>query len=116
MGLLLTNRDYAADGNGGVAVVRDGEALVGEVLFRLTARRGSFPFLPGLGSRMGELRRERPSGWDALARQFAVEALDELDGVSVAGIRVSREQDGLWAAAELLWQGERLTVTARLEE
>ena len=34
----MTNRDYAADGNGGVAVVRDGEALMGEVLFRLTAR------------------------------------------------------------------------------
>lgn len=28
MGLLLTNRDYAADGNGGVAVVRDGEGAL----------------------------------------------------------------------------------------
>ena len=116
MGLLLKNRDYAADGNGGLAVVRDGEALVGEVLFRLTARRGSFPFLPRLGSRMDQLRRAKPSDWESLALQYAVEALEGLDGVSVAGIRVSREQDGLWAAAELLWQGERLTVTARLEE
>ena len=31
-------------------------------------------------------------------------------------LETCREQDGLWAAAELLWQGERLTVTARLEE
>ena len=67
MSLLLTNRDYAADGNGGVAAVRDGEELVGEVLFRLTARRGSFPFLPGLGSRMHQLRREKPSAWESLA-------------------------------------------------
>ncbi len=57
MSLLLKDRDYVRDGNGGVAVARDGEALVNEALFRLTARRESFPFLPGLGSRMGELRR-----------------------------------------------------------
>ena len=57
MSLLLKDRDYAVDGNGGVAVARDGDELVGEVLFRLTARRGSFPFLPELGSRMYQLRR-----------------------------------------------------------
>ena len=116
MSLLLTNRDYAADGNGGVAVVRDGEALVGEVLFRLTARRGSFPFLPQLGSQMDRLRRAKPSDWESLARQYAVEALDGLDGVSVTGARAGRERDGLWVTVELLWQGEHLAVTARLEE
>lgn len=116
MSLLLKNRDYAADGNGGVTVVKDGEALVNEALFRLTARRGSFPFLPGLGSRMGELRRERPSGWDALARQFAVEALKDLEDVTVTGVTVRRERDALLVTANLLWQGETLPVTARWEE
>ena len=53
MSLLLRNRDYARDGNGGVTVVSGGEALLNEARFRLTARRGSFPFLPRLGSRMG---------------------------------------------------------------
>ena len=115
MSLLLKDRDYAADGNGGVAAARDGEALVNEALFRLTARRGSFPFLPELGSRMYQLRREKPSAWDALARQFAVEALDGLDGVAVAGAAVRRERDALWAAVELLWQGSRLSVTAQVE-
>ena len=116
MSLLLKNRDYAADGNGGVAVVRDGEELVGEVLFRLAARRGSFPFLPGLGSRMHRLRREKPSAWESLAQQYAVEALDGLDGVAVTGARVSREGDLLAVTVQLLWQGTGLSATVRLEE
>ena len=115
MSLLLKERDYAADGNGGVTVVQDGDALVNEVLFRLTARRGSFPFLPELGSRMGQLRREKPSAWETLARQFAAEALTGLDGVTVTGAAVRREQDALMVTVELLWQGTALSVTAQLE-
>ena len=110
MSLLLRNRDYARDGNGGVTAVSGGEALLNEALFRLTARRGSFPFPPRLGSRMGELRREKPSDWDALARQFAVEALDGLEDVTVTGVRVRRDQDALLVMTDLLWQGEALTV------
>jgi len=115
MSLLLKGRDYAADGNGGIAVVRGAEALLGEVLFRLTARRGSFPFLPELGSRMGQLRREKPSAWEVLAQQFAVEALDGLDDVTVTGAVVRRERDALMVTVDLLWQGEQLSVTAQLE-
>ena len=115
MSLLLKDRDYVRDGNGGVAVARDGEALVNEALFRLTARRESFPFLPGLGSRMGELRREKPSGWDSLARQFAVEALADMAGLTVTGASVRREDEALWVTVELLWQGTGLSVTAQLE-
>lgn len=116
MSLLLKDRDYTADGNGGVTVAREGEALVNEALFRLTARRGSFPFLPELGSRMGELRREKPSGWDTLARQFAVEALSGLEDVTVTAARVRQERDALLVTADLLWQGQALSVTARWEE
>ena len=116
MSLLLNERDYVADGNGGVAAVRDGEELICEVLFRLTARRGSFPFLPELGSQMHRLRREKPSAWDSLAQQFAVEALAGLTDVVVTGARVSQEGERLAVAVELLWQGEQLWVTAQLEE
>ena len=116
MSLLLKDRDYAADGNGGVVAVRDGEALLNEVLFRLTARRGSFPFLPALGSRMYRLRREKPSAWDSLARQYAVEALAELTDVAVEGAAVRQSGDLLEVTVELLWQGAQLSVTAQLEE
>lgn len=116
MSLLLKDRDYTADGNGGVTVVSDCEELIGEVLFRLTTRRGSFPFLPELGSRMHQLRREKPSAWDSLAQQYAVEALADLPETVVTGAQVSQEGDRLEVAVELLWRGVSLRVTAQLEE
>lgn len=115
MSLLLKQRDYVADGNGGVAAVREGEALLNEALFRLAARRGSFPFLPELGSRMYQLRREKPSAWETLAQQFAVEALRELDGVTVTGARVREEAGVLTAEVSLLWQGAQLSAQVWLE-
>lgn len=115
MSLLLKERDYVADGNGGVTVVQDGDELLAEVLFRLTVRRESFPFLPQLGSRMHLLRRARPSEWESLALQYAVEALEELNDVAVMGVALNQEDDALWVSVELLWQGTRLSVTAQLE-
>ena len=111
----LINGDYVANGLGGVVRCKGDEALLARVLYRLTARRGSFPFLPGLGSRMGRLRREKPSAWDSLARQFAVEALADMAGLTVTGASVRREDEALWVTVELLWQGTGLSVTAQLE-
>ena len=113
--LLLQNRDYAPDGNGGVAVVQDGDELLGEVLFRLAVRRESFPFLPDLGSRMHLLRRAKPSERESLALQYAVEALEDLAEVTVTGASVRQEDGALWVNVDLLWQGTRLAVTAQLE-
>ena len=115
MSLLLQDRDYADDGNGGVAVVQDGDELLDEVLFRLAARRGSFPFLPDLGSRMHLLWRVKPSERENLALQYAVEALDGLAEVTVTGASVRQKDGALWVSVELLWQGTRLAVTAQLE-
>ncbi len=114
MSLLLKNRDYAVEG-GALASVDGGEALLSEVLFRLAVRRGSFPFLPELGSRMYLLRREKPSAWADLAAQYAAEALADLTDLSVTGAKVTRTGDDLSADIFLLWQGEELTVTAQLE-
>ena len=49
MGLSLRNGDYVPDGTGGLRRTEGREALLEQVLFRLTARRGTFPFLPELG-------------------------------------------------------------------
>lgn len=115
MSLLLKERDYVADGNGGLVAVTGGNALISEVLFRLTARRGSFPFLPELGSRMYQLRREKASAWEGLARQYAAEALAGLGNLTVTGTKVTQTGDMLTVAVALLWDGTALTVTAQLE-
>lgn len=107
--MRLTDGDYQNGTNG------ESEALLQEALFRLTARRGSFPFLPDLGSRMYRLRQEKPSAWDTLAVQYAAEALSGLADVTVTGAQVNRTENRLAVEVSLLWQGETLTVAAQLE-
>ena len=50
MELKLENGDYLPDGHGGLQQAE--EELLQRVLSRLSARRGSFPFLPDFGSRL----------------------------------------------------------------
>lgn len=60
MELKLRNGDYVPDGVGGLKRVEGREALLQRVLFKLTARRGAFPFLPELGSRLWQLGKAPP--------------------------------------------------------
>ena len=62
MALLLKDGDYVVDERGGLRTVEGAQDLLQRVLFRLQARRGSFPFLPELGSRLYLLPREKPGG------------------------------------------------------
>ena len=47
----LTEGDYVPDGKGGFTALTGSGEVLARVLYRLTARRGALPFLPGLGSR-----------------------------------------------------------------
>ena len=114
MELELRNGDYLADGVGGLRRVRGREALLQRVLFRLTARRGAFPFWETLGSRLWELgrvpARERP----AAARQYVTEALAE-EPVTVENVTVEPGRSGRTAVTvELRYQGEALPVTVEV--
>ena len=109
MGLLLADRDYTRDGNGGVTVVKGAENLLNEVLFRLTVRRGSFPFLPELGSELHRLTREKPSAWQSLARQYAAQAL-EGEELTVEEVQVTPNGRGAVIKVFLEYQGEELAL------
>ena len=114
MGLSLRNGDYVPDGTGGLRRTEGREALLEQVLFRLTARRGTFPFLPELGSRLYLLPREKPGVRQALARQYAAEALREED-VEVTEVTVEGGMDGrLQVRVALEWKGEGLTAEVTL--
>ena len=104
----LVQGDYVPDGAGGFCLEQGAEELLQRALFKLTARRGSFPFLPELGSRLYLLPREKPGDRQALARQYAAEALREED-VEVTKVTVEDGMDGrLQVLVALTWNGERL--------
>ena len=50
MELKIRNGDYVALENGGMEMVEGSAELIQRVLYRLTARREGFPFIPTLGS------------------------------------------------------------------
>ena len=62
---------------GGMATVDGTEGLLQRVLFKLTARRGKFPFWDTLGSRLWQLSQITPPQRQAAAAQYVAEALQD---------------------------------------
>ena len=110
MSICMRGKDSLPDGQGSVASVSGDSALLEDVLFRLTAKRGGFDLLPEFGSRMYLLCRERPSSRSAMARQYAMEALADLRDVEVIGATVTQQGERLQVQVELARKGEALTA------
>lgn len=110
----LMDGDYVPDGSGGLTTLSGGEEVLARVLFRLTARRGALPFLPRLGSRLGQLGRERPSARQALAAQYVAEALQGERELKVRSVELTPEGDGAQVAVFLDWRGETLAVQLKV--
>ena len=111
MELAMQNGDYVPDGVGGLRRVSGREALLQRVLFKLAARRGAFPFREDLGSRLWQLPKLPAAQRQGAAAQFVAEAL-EGEGLSVESVALSPLEEGSAVlTAELLWQGEPLSVS-----
>ena len=71
MELKIRDRDYVADGAGGLVRVSGWDELLERVLFKLSVRRGSFALAPELGSKLHlyggkrarAARRQQSSMW-----------------------------------------------------
>lgn len=115
MGLSLRNGDYVPDGRGGLRRAEGREALLERVLFRLTARRGMFPFLPELGSRLWQLGQLPAVQRRSAAEQYVAEALAAEPDIEVDRVTIEESGGGRAAVtAELTWRGEALRVTAEI--
>ena len=114
MGLQLRSGDYVPDGRGGLRRAEGREALLERVLYRLTARRGAFPFLEGLGSRLWQLGRVPVQQRQAAAEQYVAEALAGESGLRVTEVSLAQEGDRGLLTVRLDWQGEALAVQTLL--
>ena len=107
---LLVNGDYVPNGFGGFTRLQGQEAVLQRVLFRLNCRRGSFPFLPGLGSRVHSLLSEKPGQRALAARQYCTEALRGM-GVSVESVELKDAgDDKMDMTVRLKWQEETMAA------
>ena len=114
MEFLLRDGDYVPDGSGSMIKLTGPEEVLQRVLFRLSAKRGVFPFLPRLGSQLHRLARESAGDRQALCEQYVRQALEDED-VTVTEVVYSSQGETGQAAVYLEWQGEPLEVTVPLE-
>lgn len=112
--MKLVNGDYVPDGRGGLSALSGAEEVLARVLYRLTARRGGLPFLPSLGSRLHLVLRARPSERQALAAQYAAEALEEERELRVTEVVLTEQGERAELTVHLAWQGEALSVNVEL--
>ena len=101
----LSGGDYLPGSQGGVQSLDGAQALLQRVLFRLTARRGQFPFLPEMGSRLYQLCRDgKPSARSALARQYTVQALESEENLTVTDVQWT-QLEGSRDICRSIWNG-----------
>ncbi len=111
MALLFRDGDYIPDGNGGFQTVGGAAEVLERVLWKLSVRRGSFPFLPELGSRLHLLCRAPAREREALAGQYVREALED-EALTVDAVKLTPLADGRGELAlSLLYGGQTLTAT-----
>lgn len=114
MELAFRNGDYVSDGAAQLCRVQGQEELLQRVLFRLTARRGMFPFMEDLGSQLWKLGQLPPSARLAAARQYVAEALENEDGLTVESVSLEQTEEGAAVTARLAYGGESLSVTVNI--
>lgn len=114
MELKLRDGDYVRGGEGALARADGKEELLERVLYRLTVRRGSFPFDETLGSELHLLGREKPSERLLAAKKYVAEALAGEQGVSVTDVGLAPAEDGMLLTVHLRCQNEDAALSVRL--
>lgn len=111
MELKLKDGDYLPDGIGGEERAAGMEEVLARVLFRLSVPRGSFPFLPQLGSELHLLAREKPGAREMAAKQYVAAALAEETALSVERVTLTEQGEGLGTLrVALRYGGESATA------
>ncbi len=116
MELKIKNGDYVLDGKGSLQRLSGSAELVQRVLYKLTARREKFPFIPQLGSELyqmgGLVARERNSA----AEQAVREALKDETELEVTAVQLTESGDGLYVlTVHLNYRGQDMELSLTIQ-
>ena len=115
MELKIRNGDYVALENGGMEMVEGSAELIQRVLYRLTARRDGFPFIPTLGSTLHQLGRVNARECSSAAEAAVREALHEED-LDVTGVTLDNAAQGLYTlCVALQYKGDPIEVALTIQ-
>ena len=107
---------YVLDGSGGMQKVEGSEELVQRVLYKLTARREGFPFLPELGSELYRLGYAAGRARNSAAEQAVREALRDETDLDLAAVELMAAEDGLYTLKVYLdYYGQRFAVALAIQ-
>lgn len=110
MALLFHDGDYIPNGKGGFCTVTGDREVLERVLWKLSVRRGSFPFLPKLGSRLHLLCSYPAKEREALAGRYVREALSDED-LSVTAVTLTQTGEGRGElTVSLVYEGQEMTA------
>lgn len=110
MELTIRDGDYLVNDSGKLSTSTGSQEVLERVLWKLTVHRGSFPFLPNLGSDLYRLGRVTPSARLSAAQTYITQALED-EQIDIT--EVTLVDDTL--DVKLLWQGETLSVTLEVQ-
>lgn len=111
--LILREGDYVPDGRGGFTAFHGADEVLERILWKLTVKRGSFPFLPELGSRLHLLNKVPVKERETMAAQYVHEALAD-EEVTIREAKLIREGERSLLKLKLDRQGEELTATMEM--
>lgn len=109
--LLINSGDYVLDGAGGLCRAEGSVGLLQQIIYQLVVPKGSFPFLPDLGSQLSLLLRVKPSQRTTLALKYVTEALTGISDLEIDSVEVEELEGDLTVTVYLTWEGESLSLT-----
>lgn len=109
--LIVSNGRYVCDDRGNPVGATGSEETLARILFKLTARRGEFPLLPNLGSRLYRLGSEKKASRHSTALGYVAEALADEAGIDISDVKVSEEKDGICVTVFLTSGGEDMEIS-----
>lgn len=116
MELKIKNGDYVLNGSGGMQRVEGSEELVQRVLYKLTAKREGFPFLPELGSELYRLGYTAGKARNSAAEQAVREALRDEPDFEIAAVELAAAGDELYTLKVYLdYYGQRFEVALAIQ-